>query len=94
MYSPKQITLDLQEFEDMKEQLTTLTSAEDGSSMTELDRQDAQGRLLYVALNNPGLFKFNGPEAKIDLGKYTAHIKLGITGGTTVIITKHKKNGA
>lgn len=69
-YSPKQITLDLQEWEEIQSELKELKRQPEDGSLTSIEVQEATGILLTRALQNPQLF--NHIAGLVDLGKYKA----------------------
>lgn len=55
----------------MLTQIAQLTQPAVGDALSEAEQQEAAGRLLYVALNNPTVFRGTN---EIDLGKFKAAI--------------------
>ena len=70
MFSPKQLLVDLAEWNQLNEQLEALRKPAEGTELTTMEIQEATGILLVRSLQNPGIFR----EAleSIDLGKYKA----------------------
>jgi hypothetical protein len=74
MFTAKQIILDLDEYNELIASNNSLKEAltpKPGAELSELEHQEAAGRLLYAALNNPTLFRGT---TEIDLGKFKALI--------------------
>ena len=56
-FQPKQILLDLDEYNQMQAELSELKKAPEDGSLTALELQEATGALLMRALQNPALFR-------------------------------------
>ncbi len=69
-FSPKQITLDLEEYIQMQSELKELKKTPEDGSLTASELQEAMGLLLVRSIQNPGLFREALPE--VVLGKYKA----------------------
>ncbi len=70
MYSKKQITLDLEEFNAINSELEGYKLANAVGGLTQEELQEATAMLLIRALENPGLFRT--VIDFLDLGKYKA----------------------
>lgn len=73
-HTKPQVIIDLEEYQRLNKQIEILSTSGDGDTMTPLELQETTGRLLYVALNNPGVFR---SKQDIDLGKFKAVIVSG-----------------
>lgn len=69
-YTPKQVTMDLEEFKALELQIEICNRQPEDGSLTIEEQQEATGTLLVRALQNPSLFRTEHKE--IDLGKFKA----------------------
>ena len=72
-FTPKQVTLDLDEYQAIMSELIQLKTPADANALTEIELQEATGILLVRSIQNPELFRSAGMQLpSIELGKYKA----------------------
>ena len=69
-FTPKQVTLDLEEYEQLIALLDNFRKPREDGSLTEEEQAEATGILLTRAVQNPSLFR--SEMTTLDLGKYKA----------------------
>ncbi len=70
MYTQPMVTIELEEYQQLKRTIEDLSKPAEGTELTELEHQEATGLLLLRSLENPRLFSQGMPD--IQIGKYKA----------------------
>ena len=92
MYTEPMVTIELKEYNDLKQRVEDLEKQSGVGGLNILEHQEGIGLLLFRALNNPGLFRGKALTGEpVDLGKYKALITSGSDRDNSLLVSILRK---